>query len=232
MARKAVAIIADYDGCFDIISPSNLRGSKMDKMFEFAEQMDKLFHRRVFAEQLLLGFLDEITADASDVILFSGSSRQTPESDQCNATLNDNGESIAGLRQLAQEKGWVFDPSLLGRNSAQCIFWMKKEIVERHCRKLGGTGIEVVVYFFDDIEKYLNHVREHARLPSDVHLETVLFDWYGICIDGTQDPPLSAVIRSFTRQRRNDRDLPRAEGWQGSWHDARDVHDPAEVVAH
>eukprot|EP00973_Karenia_brevis_P052701 7324803-Karenia_brevis.AAC.1 len=72
----------------------------MDRMFEFAESIDRLLHTRAAAEALLNNFLDEITADAK-VYLFSGSNRQSAEQDTHNALQNDNGESVDGLQQLA-----------------------------------------------------------------------------------------------------------------------------------
>jgi len=62
--RKTVAIFADYDGCFDMISPSNPAGAKMDKMFDYAGQIGRLRHPRKYAQKLLEDFLTEITADA------------------------------------------------------------------------------------------------------------------------------------------------------------------------
>ena len=196
MASKVVEISADYDGCFDIISPSNRRGAKMDRMFEFAESIDRLLHTRASAEQLLHDFLDEITADAGGgVILFSGSNRQSPEQDNFNAAQNGHGESVDGLQQLAQIKGWGWDGTLLGAG-ARPPTEIKQSIVERHCSTFAGTEVEVVVYYFDDIEKYLKHVREHAELPKNIELKTVLFDWYGICIDGSQELRLNPLCRT------------------------------------
>ena len=193
-ASKVVAIIADYDGCFDITSPSNRCGAKMDRMFEFAESIDRLLHTRAAAEALLNNFLDEITADAK-VYLFSGSNRQSAKQDTFNAVQNDNGEAFDGLQQLAQIKGWGWDGTLLGAG-ARPPTEIKQSIVERHCSTFAGTEVEVVVYYFDDIEKYLKHVREHAEVPENIELKTVLFDWYGICIDGSQELRLSVLRRT------------------------------------
>merc|ERR1712241_687901 len=50
---RTVAIFADYDGCFDLISPSNPSGGNTDKKFEEAKKIGKNLHPRRHAERLL-----------------------------------------------------------------------------------------------------------------------------------------------------------------------------------
>jgi len=200
-ARKNVAIFADYDGCFDIISPSNLAGAKMDKMFDYAKVIDRLIYPRSHAEKMLTAFLDEITADAAQVTLFSGSNRQSRRIDESNAVQNDNGLATTGLKQLAEDRKWHFESNLLedaGKNPKKIMKTVggsseiKKLLVENNFKFLTRP---TEVYFFDDIERYLKYAREKAKIPENIELKTVHFDWYGICIDGTQagDCPLVPI---------------------------------------
>mmetsp|Transcript_126012 Transcript_126012/g.218515 ORF Transcript_126012/g.218515 Transcript_126012/m.218515 type:complete len:306 (-) Transcript_126012:16-933(-) len=214
--RKTVAIFADYDGCFDIVSPSNLAGAKMDKMFDYAAQIGTLLHRRDYAEKMLTDFLKEITANADEVILFSASNRQSRKVDEFSAAQNDNGSAMTGLKDLAKAKGWQFNPSLLedagtpvdeflppgfGRFSSFDDFRdpdlvqsgsgkIKQMLAENNFACLPGPA---EVYFFADVEKYLTYTRNMAHIPENIELKTVLFDWYGICIEGTQTAPLLPI---------------------------------------
>jgi len=197
---KTVAIFADYDGCFDIISPSNPAGAKLDNMVNYADQIGRLRHPRSYAENVLKKFLGEITAGAEKVILFSGSNRQSRKADDYNALQNDNGSAMVGLKQLAEARGWHFNPKLLedvgvnpsavmsGKDGSSRI---KQLLAENNFTCLKDQYTEV--YFFDDVEKYLNYTREKATIPENIKLKTVWYDWYGICIDGTQDAPLIPV---------------------------------------
>mmetsp|Transcript_1261 Transcript_1261/g.2443 ORF Transcript_1261/g.2443 Transcript_1261/m.2443 type:complete len:361 (-) Transcript_1261:95-1177(-) len=202
---KHVAIFADYDGCFDIISPSNLAGAKMDKMFDYAKQIHRLIYPRRHAEKMLTEFLDEITADAAQVILFSGSNRQSRKADESNAMQNDNGLAMTGLKELAAERKWQFQSNLLedsGTNPSKIMnakggsSEIKKQLAENNFRFLTGP---TDVYFFDDIEKYLKYTQEKATIPENIELKTVHFDWYGICIDGTQAGDQSLVSISASQ---------------------------------
>jgi len=197
--RKTVAIFADYDGCFDMISPSNPAGAKMDKMFDYAEQIGRLLHPRKYAQKLLEDFLKEITADAEKVVVFSGSNRQSHKADEFNSVQNDNGLAMVGLKKLAEEKGWEFDANLLEdvglnpsdiMNSVGGSSKIKQMLAENNFKHLKGP---TTAYFFDDVEKYLKFTRVNATVPENIEFKTVLFDWYGICIDGTQDAPLIPI---------------------------------------
>jgi len=191
--KKTVVIFADYDGCFDIISPSHLPGSKIDKMLEYAKQIDRLLYPRSHAEKMLADVLKTITADAFEVILFSGSNRQSRKADEDNAVQNQNGLAMTGLKELAEDNGWQFEPNLLedaGKNVSEIMSAVggssevKRMLAENNFQRLTGPA---EVYFFDDIEKYLKYTRETANIPENIKLKTVNFDWYGICIEGTQD---------------------------------------------
>mmetsp|Transcript_116295 Transcript_116295/g.200894 ORF Transcript_116295/g.200894 Transcript_116295/m.200894 type:complete len:464 (-) Transcript_116295:88-1479(-) len=199
--RRNVAIFADYDGCFDIISETNLPGAKMDKMFDYAKEIDRLLYPRSHAEKMLTKFLDQITADATRVTLFSGSNRQSRKLDESNAVQNDNGLARTGLKKLAEERKWHYESNLLedaGQNPSSIMSTaggsseIKKLLVENNFKFLTGP---TQVYFFDDVEKYLKYARVNATIPENIELKTVQFDWYGICIDGTQagDHPLVPI---------------------------------------
>lgn len=192
--RKTVAIFADYDGCFDIISPSNPKGAKMDQMFDYAAEVGALIHPKKYAENLLTDYLKQITAGADEVILLSGSNRQCRRSDTANSVQNDNGLAVPGLKQLAKQSGWDFDAHRLedvGMDTGTITDKeIKRALVENNFTRLPGP---TEVYFFDDVPKYLKYVRDFAEIPADIEMKTVLFDWYGICIDGAQDGPLVSI---------------------------------------
>jgi len=196
-----VAIFADYDGCFDIISPSNPSGGNADKKFDLAEKLGRKFHPRRHAERLLTDYLEKITHGADNVILFSGSNRQSRQADEDNAERNGNGLARIGLKQLAERYNWQYNPMSL---EDACKLPMdthggsekiKQMLVENNFSCLTG---QTEVYFFDDVEKYLDYVRANAKTPSNIELKTVLFDWFAICIDGTQQGPLSAKSSTAT----------------------------------
>mmetsp|Transcript_61435 Transcript_61435/g.116123 ORF Transcript_61435/g.116123 Transcript_61435/m.116123 type:complete len:355 (-) Transcript_61435:390-1454(-) len=204
VAHSHVAIFADYDGCFDVISPSNPAGAKMDKMFDYAKEIDRLLYPRSHADEMLTDFLKTITADAFEVILFSGSNRQSRKVDEDNAAQNQNGLAMTGLKELAEDNGWQFEPNLLedaGKNVSEIMSAVggssevKRMLAENNFQRLTGPA---EVYFFDDIEKYLKYTRDTANIPDNIELKTVHFDWYGICIDGTQDGdcPLDPISAS------------------------------------
>mmetsp|Transcript_87972 Transcript_87972/g.161286 ORF Transcript_87972/g.161286 Transcript_87972/m.161286 type:complete len:80 (+) Transcript_87972:975-1214(+) len=67
---------------------------------------------------------------------------------------------------------------------------IKQMLVENNFKHLKGR---TTVYFLDDVEKYLKFTRINAEIPENIELKTVLFDWYGVCIDGTHDAPLVAI---------------------------------------
>jgi hypothetical protein len=195
---KTVAIFADYDGCFDLISPSNPTGGDIDKMFADAEKLGINLHPKSYAEHLLTDFLGNITDGADHVILFCGSNRQCRRTDEFNARSNGNGLASIGLKRLAEKNGWQFNPVLLedvGANPNDIMNTpggsskIKQMLAENNFTCLTGP---TEVYFFDDVQEYLNYVRFHAKIPRNIELKTVLFDWYGICFNGTQDGPLSA----------------------------------------
>jgi hypothetical protein len=195
---RTVAIFADYDGCFDLISPSNPSGANTDKMFDKAKKSGASIHPRSHAERLLTDYLGKITEGADRVILFSGSIRQSRQADELNALANGNGLARTGLEQLAERYGWEFNPVLLediGTTPRTILKTphgsckLKQMLVENNLTCLTGP---TEVYFFDDVGKQLDYVRANAEIPDKIRLHTVLFDWYGICIDGTQKGPLAA----------------------------------------
>mmetsp|Transcript_43841 Transcript_43841/g.81881 ORF Transcript_43841/g.81881 Transcript_43841/m.81881 type:complete len:91 (-) Transcript_43841:404-676(-) len=73
---------------------------------------------------------------------------------------------------------------------------IKKLLVENNFKFLTGP---TKVYFFDDVEKYLKYARVNATIPENIELKTVQFDWYGICIDGTQAGDRSLVSISASQ---------------------------------
>mmetsp|Transcript_122278 Transcript_122278/g.224171 ORF Transcript_122278/g.224171 Transcript_122278/m.224171 type:complete len:183 (+) Transcript_122278:1-549(+) len=174
-------------------------------MFDYAKQIGRQIYPRSHAQKMLTNFLDEITADADKVTLFSGSNRQSHKTDESNAVQNDNGLSQTGLKKLAEDRKWQFESNLLedaGKNPSDIMSTVggsseiKKLLVENNFKFLTGP---TKVYFFDDVEKYLKYARVNATIPENIELKTVQFDWYGICIDGTQAGDRSLVSISASQ---------------------------------
>eukprot|EP00973_Karenia_brevis_P019090 2616990-Karenia_brevis.AAC.1 len=105
------------------------------------------------------------------------------------AQENDNGLAIHGLQELAAARGWEFNPDFLEDACVGGGSETKKMVIEHHFKSLPHP---TVVYYFDDLGEHLQYVRENATVPTHIDLKTVLFDWYGLCIDGTQTLPLKS----------------------------------------
>lgn len=212
---RTVAIFADYDGCFDIISPSNQQ--EANQMLDYADQTGRLKNSKQHAQDLLKNCLRDITTGAENVVLFSGSDRVSSKVDDFSAAMNGNGLAMAGLRALAEEKGWKFNPNLLedaglsagkytppglgrftthdaklddrhpGIHHQPGSMEIKRLLVESNFKHLTGLS---EVYFFDDVQSNLEYTRDKACIPDHIEFKTVWFDWHAICIDGTQHAPL------------------------------------------
>jgi len=207
---KNVAILGDYDGCFDLISPTNKEAPSLVKKYPALKK----------AKDDLNKYLEEITKGADNVTLFIGSNRQSNEVDEFNAKSDDrvsNGLCRTGFRQLADERKWNFNDmrlqekyeqenegidaqqrvTALGKTAGmtkeeELESWsvaVKKEMADLHLKNLlrmGQRGAEV--YFFDDVQEYLDAVCEEVFLRYKDSFTTyiVRFSWYHMAIDGAR----------------------------------------------
>eukprot|EP00928_Gymnodinium_smaydae_P040448 TRINITY_DN27432_c0_g1_i2.p1 TRINITY_DN27432_c0_g1~~TRINITY_DN27432_c0_g1_i2.p1 ORF type:complete len:313 (+),score=46.98 TRINITY_DN27432_c0_g1_i2:128-1066(+) len=181
-----LAIFADYDGCWDIISPTNqmARPRRLTRMEE--EQV-----------KLLRSSVAYLSRKRERIIIFVGSNRQDHRVDQFNAYRNGNGLALGtggGFERLVAdyaEEGWELNKALLAdgdepfsawNNQSKIFDWVngeeaKRELVENNLQQLRELE-SVDVYFFDDVDYYLNYVRYHADIPRNVNFYTVLFNPY------------------------------------------------------
>mmetsp|Transcript_117819 Transcript_117819/g.229100 ORF Transcript_117819/g.229100 Transcript_117819/m.229100 type:complete len:374 (+) Transcript_117819:51-1172(+) len=191
--RPTVAIFADYDGCWDIISRTNIR--KGESWFNQATPK----HNYKTCTSPLRKKIKDITA-GKRVILFVGSNRQSWEDDDHNNEQNNNGLALGtdnAFERWVQEFGglenncWELNTALLSDNKQPCSSWNKRRespwaswSSEKTKTKLLENGIKqllledhVDLYFFDDHADYLQHVRKYARIPPNMQLYTIHYAW-------------------------------------------------------
>mmetsp|Transcript_27236 Transcript_27236/g.63457 ORF Transcript_27236/g.63457 Transcript_27236/m.63457 type:complete len:332 (+) Transcript_27236:601-1596(+) len=203
---KTVAVLGDYDGCFDIISPTNTLAKEILE--------DKAVNN---SKNELEAYLEKITKGAT-VLLFAGSNRQSDQLDRINAMQNGNGRCKGGFEELARERNWTFSATRLQEqyqdeirarstvvaeedvmvdaqkmvkeigNKETWSVEVKKAMAKLYLRKLKETHKEgAEVYFFDDVQDYLDAVckevfkKQPELFPNEPVFKThiVHFAWYG-----------------------------------------------------
>jgi len=205
--RPTVAIFADYDGCWDIISLTNPRSK--ESWFN-ANTPSKPYKDVVYP---LRKKIEEITA-GKRVLLFVGSNRQSYEDDRFNAQQG-NGRAIGpnnAFERWVQAFGalknqcWELNKALLSDGNQPCSSWFewrpspwatwsqektKTKLLENGMKQLLPED-HVDLYFFDDHAEYLDYVRLHAKIPRNVSLYTVHYDWFERA-EGKTTQPLQAI---------------------------------------
>lgn len=208
MGSKLV-IWADYDGCFDIISPTNTFAQKIyagqAKNMKKERNRVEPFKTLEEVQQMLRGKLKEMAAGYDEVTLFIGSNRQSEELENYNEKENQNGKSMTGLAQLVGELGaemdntppWKFNNAILetegghwneakvreifNRGSAPLKRRMAQHLWRHVSKSVAKTGVDVV--FFDDNAEYLVAVAKE-KIPQGMNLYLVHFDNFGIAFEG------------------------------------------------
>eukprot|EP00928_Gymnodinium_smaydae_P043032 TRINITY_DN28923_c0_g1_i1.p1 TRINITY_DN28923_c0_g1~~TRINITY_DN28923_c0_g1_i1.p1 ORF type:complete len:317 (-),score=30.37 TRINITY_DN28923_c0_g1_i1:273-1223(-) len=195
-----LAIIADYDGCWDIISPTNPRATH--RMLPEKERR---------AARRLLRALNNISAGREEIIFFVGSARQGHRIDRYIAGKNGNGVALGRYGAFEKweakfkHKGWTLNKALLSDGNEPFSAWndpkktfswdpaeeIKVKLVENNLRYLEGLG-PVDVYFFDDIDLILNHVHRFVEVPPNVNLYTVHYSPYSARVGTTNASPIMA----------------------------------------
>eukprot|EP00930_Biecheleria_cincta_P057158 TRINITY_DN43130_c0_g1_i1.p1 TRINITY_DN43130_c0_g1~~TRINITY_DN43130_c0_g1_i1.p1 ORF type:complete len:353 (+),score=43.50 TRINITY_DN43130_c0_g1_i1:61-1059(+) len=196
--NRTVAIFADYDGCFDITSASNMENSSqfrlhLEKML--AREKKPKLHSVEEMQELLMGFVHKITAGASEVILFIGSNRQSEDIEQNCMFHNKNRHCKTSLQELASQENWTFNQARLDEvlppkadDWSEGSKHLKRLMAEHNFRKLKGP---TDVYFFDDVEPYLQSTAESADIPQNINFHTVHFSWFDLML-GDQSMELVA----------------------------------------
>lgn len=199
VTNRTVAIFADYDGCFDIMSAANIETRSpfrlhLEKML--AREKKAALHTVEEMQELLLGFLHKITAGASEVILFIGSNRQNEDIEQSGIFRNKNGHCKTSLQEFAHQKHWTFNEARLddvippkADDWSEGSKHLKRLLAEHNFKKLEGP---TDVYFFDDVEDYLKATAETADIPDLVNFYTVHFSWFDLMLG---DQPMELVAQ-------------------------------------
>jgi len=201
--RPKVAIFADYDGCWDIISATSKWATEYEK-----EGFQKSYD---YVSGLLKDKIEAITED-KHVILFVGSNRQSYADDSHNAQENSNGRALGAgnafelwVNETWNEYGdcWELNRALLSDNQAPCSSWDKqnespwggKISSEQAKVKLLENGIKQLlleesmdIYFFDDDAGLLDYVRANAWIPPGMRLKTIQYDWHDYATGKTEAP--------------------------------------------
>jgi len=203
-----VAIFADYDGCWDIISKTNPKANTefWDSKFTQGSATKRSY---TVAKGILEDAVTSITHDKS-VILFVGSNRQSSTDDDTNAKSNGNGHALGpqgafeGWAMKYKSIGWTLNKALLSDGDTPFSSWgnarpspwrkresdgdLKVRIVENNFKYLSDVGGKIDVFFFDDMAEYLKDVREKATIPAYINLYTVHYSWFEYFKHGTTDP--------------------------------------------
>jgi hypothetical protein len=115
--RRVTAIVADYDNCFDFISPlrpnPNLKAWPLLAHWYPDPAEDKLGWTFDGLAELLENAIEAITHAREEVILFVGSARQSAHADCRNAKGASNGLCREAFEIMASQRGWKLDKALL-----------------------------------------------------------------------------------------------------------------------
>jgi hypothetical protein len=110
-----VAIVADYDGCWDFIAP--LGPSNMKAWPRLAHMYPKPAKKGGWTFDALADALEtaieSITSERDEVHLFVGSVRQSVELDRKNAEVSQSGSCHQAFQVMAKERGWKLNKALL-----------------------------------------------------------------------------------------------------------------------
>lgn len=194
-----IAIIADYDSCFEVISPSNwsslyqMKNKRPNLNHWMTDKSDRRSRRSLrIAIRILTDAIDAITNGASKVILYSGTARQSVERDQQVTDQNGNGSAYQGFAELAEMKGWELGQApLLGNQDEHESYRSYKNHGKRLKARIANTVLDdfygkyqdsqsnLQAYFFDDREIFLKSIRESTRHHS-VQLHTIHYFVEGV----------------------------------------------------
>jgi len=176
--RRAVAIFAGYDDCWDIISETN----PLAKEKVFNAQGFKRSYTDVIRP--LVNKIQEI-ANMNRVILFVGSNRQSSADDIYNNMAKKNGLALGAnnaFERWVQKFGgfvghcWELNKALLSDNKQPCSAWNEEPLSASEGLSKSETktrllenGIKqllledyVDLFFFDAHAEHLEYVREHG----------------------------------------------------------------------
>jgi len=214
-SRPLVAIFADYDDCWDIISATNPLANPAKFNGKFLNSYENV-------SGVLRTKIKEIT-HGKRVILFVGSKRQSWRDDQVHAQTTGNGLALGkdnAFERWLQEFGsgpagcWELNKALLSdkeKGGKPCSSWDKERVavgtspwmsLEQEAQQktdLLENAIKqllledhVDLYFFDDHAVLLQYVRSTAWIPSNMRLYTIRYKWQDFA-EGTRTEPLNVI---------------------------------------
>jgi len=210
--RPTVAIFADYDGCWDVISETNPKANE--------EVFQAVGANYTFVKDILESAIASITHNKK-VTLFVGSNRQSSQLNNFNNERNQNGLALGKdgfferWAEKNQTKGWSLNKALLSDGDASFSSWgngraspwgvgekdedLKVRIAENNFKYLNGAD-KIDVFFFDDKAHYLEHVRKTAKVPPHINFYTVHYDWYSYVFEGKTEPLVATGVDGEVRQ--------------------------------
>lgn len=193
--RQTVAVLADYDRCWDIISATNPHANAT----KFNSQGFEKSYENVTGN--LRDQIETITSD-SRVILFVGSDRQSYQDDIVKAGMKINGRALgtgnafeSWVHEFGHDWGtcWELNKALLSDSNQPCSSWNEErqspknteETEEQTKVNLLQNVIKqllledfVKLYVFDDNKDILEYVRLNAKIPKNMELTTIHYDWF------------------------------------------------------
>eukprot|EP00928_Gymnodinium_smaydae_P069011 TRINITY_DN5235_c0_g1_i1.p1 TRINITY_DN5235_c0_g1~~TRINITY_DN5235_c0_g1_i1.p1 ORF type:complete len:310 (+),score=39.15 TRINITY_DN5235_c0_g1_i1:62-931(+) len=182
-----LAIIADYDNCWDSLSQTN----------PALKHGGLVTRARYNAAMRFIDAVKSIAAGRERIILFVGSERQSLGMDKILASRFGNGLALGPdgafekWAKTNKQHGWELNKALLADGSEPFSAWnnvsktfetgthkeVKRRIVENSLRQLQDLEL-VDVYFFESHEKNLDYIRERVVVPRNIHFFTVFYDEY------------------------------------------------------
>jgi len=210
--KNLLAIFADYDGCWDVITETNPNANEGVFLAAGANY--------TFVKGILESAIASITHDKK-VTLFVGSNRQSSQLDNFNSENNQNGLALGkdvSFERWAEKnltKGWSLNKALLSDGDTSFSSWgndraspwgfgerdedLKVRIAENNFKYLNCAN-KIDVFFFDDKADYLEHVRKTAKIPQHINFYTVHYDWYSYAFEGNIEPLVAKGVDGEMRQ--------------------------------
>ena len=196
---KVTIFSLDYDGCSDVL---------FDELIKSYEHAGASVQAGLMAMRAKLNTFLEREASFSEkpVELYVGSNRQSHALDELNSMKHgiNNGRCFTNFPALCEAKHWLFRPLLLADvdnhkpagtaltdPSLNCHFDEKKiQTIENQVMDAvkNHPDDEVHFYFLDDDAKktifrglatYFASEENAVKIPANIHLHFVKFDWFG-----------------------------------------------------
>jgi len=192
-SKPTVAIFADYDACWDIISAANPLANEGNWAIHYTTPYKDV-------SGVLRKKIEEI-AQGKRVILFVGDpERQAWQEDATRARLRANGLALGAnnsfehwVREFRTDYGgcWNLNKALLS-DVAPCSSWSEKWNSESLGMRSKGELMTMILengmkqllledhvdlYYYSSNALDLEHVRLNAKIPTNMRLSTIHYSW-------------------------------------------------------